>query len=105
MLLKPIITEKSMQLAHKLGQFTFGVSRGVNKDAVKQLIETAFSVNVLKVRIVKLAGKSRRSGKKGYITKTAAKAKAIITLKPGQMIEYFELPKARKEPKQPKKLK
>lgn len=97
MLLKPIITEKSMKMAHTLGQFTFSISRLTNKDSVKKLVETAFAVNVIKVRIVKLAGKSRRVGKKGYTAKTMAKTKAIVTLKPGQMIEYFQLPEEKKK--------
>ena len=88
MLLKPVITEKSMALA-QTGQFTFSVTRGMAKSQIKTTIESLFSVNVVKVRSLSLA----------------AKTKAIVTLKPGQTIEYFELPKARKELKKLKKLK
>ena len=98
MLIKPIITEKSMRLAEK-GQFTFGVSKETTKHEVKQLVETSFKVNVLKVRILKTASKTHRVGRKGFSSATAAKYKAIITLKPGQTIEYFEVPKEKKTKK------
>ena len=83
-LLKPIITEKSMVLA-KTGRFTFSVTPEMTKSQIKTEIESLFAVNVLSVRTPRF--------------------KAIVTLKPGQKIEYFELPKARKEPKKLKKLK
>lgn len=92
MLVKPLITEKTMRLAQS-GQFTFMVLETASKTQLKSLVETTFKVNVLKVRVLRDAGKSRRSGKKGFTATTAARIKAIITLKPGQSIEYFELPK------------
>jgi len=89
MLLKPIITEKSMAQA-KTGRFTFRVTRAMTKTQIKTEIESLFAVNVVSVRTLSLA---------------ANRFKAMVTLKKGQTIEYFELPKARKEPKKLKKLK
>ncbi len=83
MLLKPVITEKSMALA-QTGQFTFAVPREANKNQIKLTVEKLFSVNVLRVRILRLA---------------ANRFKAIVTLKKGQTIEYFELPKEKKNKK------
>lgn len=79
MLLKPIISEKSMALA-QTGQFTFGFSRGMSKTQIKAGIENLFKVEVVKVR-------------------TSKQNKAIVTLKKGQTIEYFELPKEKKNKK------
>jgi large subunit ribosomal protein L23 len=92
MLIKPLITEKSMRLAQS-GQFTFAVLKTASKTQIKALVETTFKVKVLKVRVLSDAGKSRRSGKKGFTMTTPARIKAIVALQAGQMIEYFELPK------------
>ncbi|KKS80594.1 MAG: 50S ribosomal protein L23 [Candidatus Beckwithbacteria bacterium GW2011_GWA2_43_10] len=77
MLLKPVITEKSMTLA-QTGQFTFGFSGGMSKTQIKTGIENLFKVKVVKVR-------------------TSRQNKAIVVLQPGQTIEYFELPKEKKK--------
>lgn len=98
MLLKPIITEKSMALA-QTGQFTFAVPREANKNQVKLTVEKLFSVNVLKVRILRLAAKTRRSGKTRQTRQVSPRIKAIVALKKGQTIEYFELPKEKKNKK------
>lgn len=98
MLLKPIITEKSMALA-QTGQFTFSVTRAMIKSQIKTTIESLFSVNVVSIRRLKLAAKMRRSGKTRQTRQVSPRFKAIVTLKPGQTIEYFELPekKSKKE--------
>lgn len=92
MLLKPIITEKSMALAQS-GQFTFAITPQTNKNQVKSAVEKLFKVAVLKVRVIKLAAKTRRSGKSRQTRQISPRFKAIVTLKSGQTIEYFELPK------------
>jgi large subunit ribosomal protein L23 len=91
-IIKPVITEKSMRLAQK-GQYTFLVALNTTKGAVKQAIEDLFKVTVTQVRINKTAGKTRRSGKKKLLTKQADKKKAIVTLKSGESIKYFETKK------------
>lgn len=91
MLLKPVITEKSMVLA-QAGQFTFAVPREANKNQLKLTVEKLFPVNVLRVRILRLAGKIRRSGKTRQARQISPRFKAIVTLKAGQTIEYFKLP-------------
>ena len=96
MLLKPIITEKSMALA-QAGQFTFSVTPEMTKSQIKTTIESLFSVNVLSVRVLKLAAKIRRSGKTRQLRQVSPRIKAIVTLKKGQTIEYFELPKEKKK--------
>ncbi|MCX6816932.1 MAG: 50S ribosomal protein L23 [Candidatus Beckwithbacteria bacterium] len=98
MLLKPVISEKSMRLAQS-GQFTFGVSKETTKTQVRELVEKAFNVNVLKVRMLTNAAKSHRTGKRGFSVTLAAKHKTVVTLKPGQMIEYFAVPEEKKAKK------
>lgn len=98
MLLKPIITEKSMALA-QTGQLTFRVTRAMTKSQIKTAVESLFSVNVLSVRRLSLAAKIRRSGKTRQLRQVSPRFKAIVTLKKGQTIEYFELPKEKKKSK------
>ena len=90
-LLKPIITEKSLGLVEK-SQFSFLITPQATKASVKQAVEEFFNVTVLKVRILKLAGKTRRSGKKRLPSKSPDRKKAIVTLKAGETIEYFKQP-------------
>lgn len=101
-LLKPIITEKSLRLV-EASQFTFQVNPSATKGSVKQAVEELFKVTVLKVRLSKIVGKTRRSGKKKLTSKTPDRKKAIVTLKSGQTIEHFQLPEETK--KKTKKLK
>ncbi|MFH0942828.1 MAG: 50S ribosomal protein L23 [Candidatus Beckwithbacteria bacterium] len=98
MILKPIITEKSMKLA-QAGQFTFAITKDTTKDQVKASLHQLFKVDVVKVRILRLARKTRRSAKSRATRQTQLRIKAIVTLKPGQMIEYFKLPEKKKTKK------
>ncbi len=84
---RPIITEKSSGLQLH-GKYVFEVSRRANKDQVKEAVETAFKVNVTAVNMVNVEGKKRRAGR-GIIT-TSPWKKAIVSLKPGDKIEFFE---------------
>ncbi|MBU1085559.1 MAG: 50S ribosomal protein L23 [Candidatus Beckwithbacteria bacterium] len=95
-LIKPSITEKSFKLAQS-GQFTFFVKKSASKHAIAHAIEELFKVNVIKVRTVKKAGKVKRSGKSKIAKKYSDQKKAIVTLKPGQMIEYFKLPEEKRK--------
>lgn len=97
-LLKPLITEKTMRLA-QAGQFSFLVAKNVTKPAVAQAVEEQFKVNAIRVTTSSVKGKTRRTGKRRLASKTAGSKKAIITLKSGQMIEFFKLPEKKEKPK------
>lgn len=99
-LVKPIITEKSMILAQS-GQFSFSVGQQASKSSIKVAVEAMFKVNVLKVNVINLPAKMRRSGKKRLSSTTGSRKRAIVTLKSGQMIEYFKLPEEKKKGKKP----
>lgn len=89
-LLRPIITEKSLRLA-TAGKFSFYVTRQATKTSLKQAVETMFSVNVVKINVVSLPPKNRRSGKKRLATVGNWRKKVIVTLKSGQTIGYFSV--------------
>ena len=84
---KPLITEKSTDL-QSLNKYAFEVADDANKPLVKQAIENAFKVKVTGVNIITMPGKSRRMGRR--IIQSPSWKKAIVTLQPGDKIEFFE---------------
>jgi len=86
-IVRPIITEKTMRNQTENNAFTFEVAKGTNKTEVKQAIEQIFKVKVEKVNILNVRPKSKRMGK--YEGKTRAYRKAIVKLTAGQEIDLF----------------
>ena len=86
---RPIVTEESNAQAGALNQYSFEVDRRANKMQVKDAVETAFSVTVLEVNIVNVKPKIGRYGR-STVTKKAAYKKAVVTLAPGNTIQFFE---------------
>ncbi len=84
---RPLITEKNTVLQAQ-GKYAFEVTGGANKPQVKQAVEKAFKVKVTAVNVMTVPGKTRRVGRR--VVQTASWKKAIVTLKPGDKIEFFE---------------
>jgi len=84
---RPLITEKNTSLQAE-GKYTFEVAREANKHQVKQVVEKAFKVKVTAVNIMTVPSKERRVGRR--IVLTQPWKKAIVTLKLGDKIEFFE---------------
>jgi large subunit ribosomal protein L23 len=84
---KPRLTEKTMYLVDQ-NHYTFVVHPKANKLQIAESIEKAFGVTVLKVRTMNLEGKKKRLGR--FVGKRADWKKAIVTLKDGDSIKYFE---------------
>ncbi len=85
---RPVITENSSALAEQ-GKYVFEVDRRANKDLVKAAVEKAFNVTVVDVNIIMMKPKRSRYGRR-VVVKQPAWKKAIVTLMPGQRIEFFE---------------
>lgn len=81
-ILKPVITEKSMAgMGDK--KYTFLVHPEANKSQIKEAVEKMFDgAKVKTVNTMNCAGKSRRRNSRGGIVtgKTAKTKKAIVTL-------------------------
>ena len=88
-LLKPFITEKSMNEAAS-GWYTFAVARRANKYEIKKAVESQFKVNVLAVKTLTIKGKSQRVGRRRVKVKESPWKKARVLLGPEQKIELFE---------------
>ena len=84
---RPIITEKSTALQER-GKYTFEVAENANKQQIRQAIEKTFNVEVTKVNIITVHPKWRGPGRRRGLT--SASKKAVVTLKQGQKIEFFE---------------
>jgi large subunit ribosomal protein L23 len=84
---RPLITEKSTVLQEK-NKYAFEIARKATKHEVKVAVEKAFKVTVTQVNIVNFHGKQKRLGRR--IMRTPSWKKAVVTLNPGQKIEFFE---------------
>ncbi|HEY65861.1 MAG TPA: 50S ribosomal protein L23 [Caldilineae bacterium] len=86
---RPIITEKTMEQLEPQNQYAFEVDIRANKHQVKEAVEAAFGVRVRKVRIMRMPAKYRRYGRR-LVKKRPMWKKAIVTLEPGDSIQFFE---------------
>lgn len=85
---RPIVTEKAMLAVDYDNQYTFEVVIKANKTLIREAVEWAFDVEVLKVNTMIMPGKPRRWGRR--TSYTPAWKKAVVTLAPGETIEMFE---------------
>lgn len=86
-IIRPIITEKSMRYMDEDNKVTFEVAKGTNKIEVARAVEHIFGVDVEKVNIMNVKPKTKRVGR--YVGKTKAVRKAIVKIKAGQDINLF----------------
>jgi len=84
---RPLITEKSTAL-QALNKYAFEIADKANKLMIRQAVEKAFKVKVTGVNVITMRGKTRRMGRRTYHTEPWKKA--IVTLKAGNKIEFFE---------------
>jgi large subunit ribosomal protein L23 len=92
--LRPVISEKSIDESGR-GKYTFAVHEDANKIQIKAAIEELYrkeNVTVVSVNVLTTKAKEKRRGtRRGRIVgHTTAWRKAIVTLAPGQKIEFFE---------------
>ena len=84
-ILAPVITEKSASLESE-NVYVFKVDVRANKTQIRQAIEKAFNVKVLKVNTTNNHPKDRRVGR--YTGKTNRYKKAYVSLAKGQTISF-----------------
>ena len=85
-LLAPIISEKSTQVAETNEQVIFQVARDATKPEIKAAVELLFKVQVESVQVVNAKGKKKRFGR--YTGRRDHVKKAYVSLKPGQEINF-----------------
>ena len=85
-LLAPQISEKATYVAEKNEQVIFRVVSDATKPEIKAAVELLFKVNVEKVQVSVVKGKSKRFGK--YMGSRKDWKKAYVCLAPGQEINF-----------------
>ena len=85
---KPLITEKSNIMKEELNQIAFAVDPRANKIEIKEAVAKLFNVKVLKGRTLNRLGKRKRLGRSEG--KKSDWKKAVVTLKEGERIDFFE---------------
>ena len=103
---RPLLTEKSTRLRETGGgdgdadgaaegeeaafgkQILFEVALDANKIEIREAVQKLFNVTVTQVRTQVARGKLKRVGRN--VGRRPARKKAIVTLKPGDTIEFFE---------------
>ncbi len=85
---RPLVTEKTSIQKEAANQVTFEVDRKANRIEIRRAIERIFNVKVENVRTMQVKGKIKRRGR--FLGKRRDWKKAIVTLKPGERIEFFE---------------
>lgn len=86
-ILYPVISEKSL-LGKEMNKYSFKVAKDANKIEIKKAIEELFKVKVVKVNTMRCHPKRKRVGV--YIGYRSEWKKAIVTLKEGEKISFFE---------------
>jgi large subunit ribosomal protein L23 len=82
-----VLTEKANLLRERNNQVIFEVARNANKVQIRNAVQTLFNVSVTAVNTLINRGKDRRMGR-GY-AKTQNWKKAVVTLKEGDLIDFF----------------
>jgi large subunit ribosomal protein L23 len=98
---RPLLTEKSTLLRETGGgdmvfeegdeyaqKVIFEVSRDANKIEIRHAVQSLFNVTVTDVHTMVVRGKKKRLGR--FMGRKPATKKAIVTLKAGDNIEFFE---------------
>jgi large subunit ribosomal protein L23 len=84
----PVVTEKTTLQKELNNQLTFKVDRRANRVEIKDAVERNFNTRVRQVRTIQVKGKVKQRGK--ILGKRKDWKKAIVTLMPGQRIDFFE---------------
>ena len=87
-LIRPLMTEKSMQQKETLNTVAFRVRPDANKVEIRAAVETVFNVKVTAVRTASYEGKLKRMGR--FQGRRADWKKAVVTLAPGHKIDLVE---------------
>jgi large subunit ribosomal protein L23 len=93
-IIRPVVSEKSIDESGR-GKYTFAVHSHANKIQIKAAVEELYrkeGVTVIAVNVLTTKSKEKRRGtRRGRIVgHTTPWRKAIVTLAPGQKIEFFE---------------
>jgi large subunit ribosomal protein L23 len=87
-IIRPVITEKTNIQKDTANQITFEVNKRANRVEIKRAVEKIFNVKVKDTNTMQIRGKLKRRGR--ILGRRRSWKKAIVTLMPGEHIEFFE---------------
>jgi len=82
----PVVSEKSTVSAENDNRVVFKVANEATKLQVKKSVELMFNVEVEKVQLLNVKGKTKRFGR--FMGKRSDWKKAYVKLKPGHDIDF-----------------
>lgn len=85
-LLSPLVSEKSAEMADASRRFAFKVTTDATKPEIAAAVEMLFDVEVMNVRTINVKGKRKRFS--GNMGKRNDWKKALVKLKEGQDIDF-----------------
>ena len=85
-ILAPVISEKSTQVADAFEQVVFRVAPDATKREIKAAVELLFKVQVKAVQVANVKGKVKRFGR--FTGRRSSWKKAYVGLMPGQEINF-----------------
>ncbi|MCQ2086740.1 MAG: 50S ribosomal protein L23 [Bacilli bacterium] len=88
-IVKPVITEKTMALMQNENKVTVKVAAGSNKTEIKLAFERIFQVKVVEVKVANVRAKSTTRGTR-YSGTISGYKKAIVTVAEGDAIDLFK---------------
>ncbi len=83
-IVRPLVTEKTLKSQENNNTVVFEVKKGTNKIQIRQAIEEIYNVKVEAINIVNVKPRAKRMGKYNGFTK--AVKKAYVMLKEGSTI-------------------
>jgi large subunit ribosomal protein L23 len=86
-LLRPVVTEKTIKQSERRNAYTFAVHPRANKIQIRAAVESLFDVTVLAIRTDVRIGKAKRVGFRSKVTPDVKRA--IVTLKQGDTIDMY----------------
>jgi large subunit ribosomal protein L23 len=89
-IIRPIISEKSMQEVEK-NKYTFAVNSNADKKMIKKAIEAQFNVTVTGIATTTVKGKTKRFGQRRIEKVQTNWKKAMVTVKKGEKIALFDV--------------
>jgi large subunit ribosomal protein L23 len=85
--LRPVVTEKTIAQAERNNIYTFVVREVANKVQIREAVERIFKVQVDDIRTQRYIGKRRRVGR--HVGTTGNWKKAIVRVKEGHTIDFY----------------
>ena len=89
--LKPIITEKSLAAQQTQDKYAFWTPVTATKNQIRTSFKTVFGISPLSVKTIILKGKTKTNWKTRHLIKKPNRKKAIIAVPKGTKIELLKL--------------